>query len=800
MSGNVNNNGVLMGNRGGQQPGMGGQPQQQQGQSQQASMSNNYLAALASHGQRFSPSLSQKSGMSSLYSYGNARTNYAALLGIEETISEEQVKIQAIQEAGVIAQSLVNICVHRKTNNPFYATWRAALDRFKHPSKNLPQEPAYIDFINMIDSEQNLHHFILYQVGVQAGAEITNHFVNGDESLRQDRSKIQEIWYRCCVDTINLQFADYLVTSPNGAQIYYRMSNIAKELIGKLEPQIFDLVMQRYTYVNIACPYRKGNIASLIERSSIDNPLLAVHNPLEMGLGGNIFDTNANIFGTHLESNDAKAANELTAFIMQKASGHSMNVPVQQDHPEAIQTLYTDYDRPELRLENMTRENRHQYSMDKYVSNIPGTDWYLMRDENAKYILRNLVKDDGTNFNWSDTRCLGTVPIYRLNWQEGTFNFRLVKHNLQAWDLMGTLLSNPEKLLPFMYEEDGVQKTTFDPTVMETSKFVRDNVVVPLGEMKELEKEPNILIGNRPIKANQGNEAIVKRLNVLTETYDPKGKLDAFALPVVSMRDWIMDTSVNMDEFYTNFRIMVQGNKNEISDTSRVFRAISNSVMECPSEDWNEFVTNYLTNLTNRWLIECRGYIETKEEALQIPGSKYLRISNIFTDLDALIIHLREHDPATLRAFMDYQSNDFLRSGIEIIAPAEEVKAEYEDRYKSEEDPAVRAALIKSGERTVMFRRDCLMINLVKQVGPHSPQLTVIKQSGNPELFAIVNKASNVVAKHFDGTSQVLIKFNKDEGNKIWVATRSDFDMDNVFVLRCISEVQEFCHPYPICE
>lgn len=795
MSGNLPNTGMLMGRQNTQ---MNPNSPQQQNQQQQ-----NVLQNLAGYINR--TPLNQPGGTSAnnLYSYGSSRTNYAALLGMEETISEEQLKGQALNEGGTIATGMFQLCATRKTSSPIYVTWRAALDRFSRPRKNLPPEPAFVDFVNDIDSNQNLHHHILGNAAIQAGSELGFHLCQGDDSIRHDRSKIQDVWYRCCVDTINLQFMNFLLVSPQGNQIFYRLSNVAKEALVDGEPRIFEIVANRYAYCNISNPYEKGSLAKITERASTSNPLLNVTDPYDLGFGGSIFDTNFQAYGSQNSGNNSDPARELNEYILSRARGQNGMVdpaPTHREDPSVIQSFYNDYDRREMLLEDMTRENRHKYHIDKYAKNIPGTEWNLMRDDHAKLILKHLQKDDGTPFRWMDTRCVGTVPIYRLNWMEGTFNFRLVKHTLQAWDLMGTLLSNPEKLLPFMYEEDGVQKTTFDPSALETTAFVRDNVVVPLGEMKELEKEPNILVGNRPMNANQGNEATITRLEVLSQTYDPKGKLDAFALPMVISREWIMEPKVEMDFFYDDFKLMINGNGHGITDTSRVLRHIRSVCEKYQGIEFVDFLRPYLTNLVNRWLIEARGYAETKEEAKASQSVPYLRVGDIFTDLEDLVQYLNQNDQPSLRAFMDYQANYFLRAGIEILATAEEVKIQYENKYKSEEDEVIRAAMIKSGEKAILLKRDTLFLNVIKETGPRSPEAVAIKQSGNPELFAIVRKALKVVSKHFNDTPQVLIKFKKDEGGKVWVATPSDFDSENVFVLRSISEGQEFCHPYPICE
>lgn len=348
-----------------------------------------------------------------------------------------------------------------------------------------------------------------------------------------------------------------------------------------------------------------------------------------------------------------------------------------------------------------------------------------------------------------------------------------------------------------MYEEDGIQKTTFDPLALETDKFVRDGVVVPMEEMKELKKQPDLLIGNKPMKANQGNEHTVTRLNVLTQTYDPKGKLDAFVLPMVITREWNMEPTVNMTRFYEQFQVMTHGSSMGISDTGRVLRLIRQSWNECESEEFKEFLEPYLTNLVNRWLVECRGYAETKNEQAGIP---YLRVGNIFEDLEDLINHLKDYDHPTMRAFLDFSHNAFLRSGIEVLATREMVKAEYEEKYKSEEDEVTRSIMIKSGERAIVIKRNTVFINLIQLQGPVHLDAVIIKESGNPELFAIVRKAIEVGRRHFDDVPQVLVKFHKDDTNKVWVLTPSEYDPGSVFVLRTISEGQAYCHPYPVCE
>lgn len=783
----------------------GNQPQQT---AQNNALANNPVAGLAAMAARLSGNINgQGGGSSNLYNTGPSRTNYSSLLCLDDTMAEEHLKAQALQEGGTVANQIVMIGARRIQANPFFKTFRAALERFKSPRKNLPPEGVLVDFVNEIDSNQNLYNYILINAGIQLSAVFAQYLTSGDERIKQDRSLLEQAWYQCSVDTIYLQYYDYLGSHPDGPQIFYRCTPILKEVLTELEPKIYDLAQSRFSYVGQQCPWRKGQIAGMQQRNIVNNPLLdATTHFTDMGLSGTYFDPNYNPSTSASQNVDDDGMRKLREYVARTAQkvndgtyASFVNNPALQPENCPPQVLYDDFDKPEMLIENITRENRLSYRINKYATNIPGTEWNIIPEKYVRFIMPTMDMDDGIPFRIRDTRCVGTQVVYRINWQVGTFNFRLVKHNLPDFDLMTALISDPSKLLPFMFEEDGVQKTTFDPNVYETNRFEDGGKIIPIGECKGLEKEPNILIGNKPMKANMGNEETVKRLNIYSHTFDPKKKLDAFVLPMVITREWKMEPEVNMDRFYSDFGMMVHNNNSDVTDTGRVIRAIRAAHSECDSAEFADFVKPYVTNLVNRWLVECRGYAETKEESIASNDCSYLKSSDIFTDLEDFIEYLREKDQPTLRAFLDYKANTFIRYGIEVLASREDVKKEYEEKYGKDEDPIIRTAMLAAGEQSIIIRRNTVFFNIRKQVGPRTPDAVVIKQSGNPELFAIITKALTTTRKHFDGDAQILIKFETDEGNKVWVATRSDFDPTRVLVLRCILEDQDYVHPQPVC-
>lgn len=779
-----------------------GQPQQQQAQQQQASP----IARLVQYANGLQGRINQPGSNGSLYGNSGSRNNFAHLFALDDQMAEEQLKGQALADAGAIASNIVTICLNRNVNNPIYKTFRAAMEKFKTPRGLGAPEPSLCSFIDEIDNNTILFQSVTVNSVIQLSAMIADGLMKGDGRLSSDINVIQETFYRATLDTIYMHFFDFLGTTEQGVQIFYRLPTIVKEALTNLENPLFDMVSGRFIFVSAQCPWRKGRIGELQQRSQTENPLFNSFNQADNGFGGGYVNPNDSYF-TQPQNNQQVDHRDIAEFLNRQ---HMLNQqaamenpkPIYRNQEEAIpQTLYNDYDAPSLNLEDMTRENRLKFPLEKWGTVIPGTEWWLMRPEHAVHYGRVLKMDDGIPFRMRDTRCVGTVAVYRFNWMEGTFNFRLIKHNLQAFDLMGTLISNPSKLLPFMYEDNGVQKTTFDPVVMTTDKFINDGKVVHVGEMKQLEKEPEILVGSKPMKANQNNEHTVNRLEVYTQTYDPKSKLDAFVLPMVITREWQMEPEVNMNKFYDNFSVMVHNNKHDMDDAAQVFRIIRGAHNECDSEEFKDFVKPYLTNLVNRWLIECRGYAETKQEVDESPTPmSYLRSSDIFEDLEDFVEALRNDDPASLNAFMDYRFNTFIRTGVEVLCSREEVKEEFIERYGKDDDEVMRPVLIALGDKAIIIRRDTVFFNILKTPGPRTLDLVTIKESTNPELFAIIRKAFKVTDRHFKNTPQILIRFKSDEGGKVWVATPSEIDPGNVYNLRSVSAGQMYCHPYPICE
>lgn len=778
---------------------------QQQGFPQQGMQQQNPLGQLMYHAQRFGGGMNGgQNGMNSLYNFSTSQNPMAAMMGMDEVQAEAQMKAQAIMQGSQMGSILMNICFKRQQQNQMFRAMRGAMEFFKVPRKNMPQEQILSEFINEVDQNQTLYGWIVSNISIMFSSEMSYRIAQGDSTVTQNRELWDDATFRSTVDVLNLQFMDYLSRHPEGPSILYRASPVLKEALSMRENASYQVAIERFTWLEQQCPWKNGKITEIQSRGQFENPLTQFQSFSEIadyGLGGGYTNPNQNMM-TASEQHEMRLTQE---YISRAAAAHDAgrvnhNGNGQQNPSEGngswIQAVsYSNFDKPVQDIHNLTVNNRHEYCLADWAKQIPGTDYWVMDSETSNAIRLIMLDKDGLRISKRDIESYGVVPVFKIDWQNCIMDYRLVPHKFEDADFMSRIISDPSILLPLMYEQDGIQKTTYDPKVLETKDLIKNSKVLPVEEVKELGREVDIILSSKVIATEQANDVINNKVETYVETYDPKGKTDAFIIPMNALRQWHVESHVNMDEVYSSFGMMVKdpARNKGVTDTARVLRSISAAANNHPAEEFVGFVEPYLTALVNRYLVEVRGYAETPEEA-KAEKIRGVKIDSVFTDLGDLLEWLRDNDIATLNAFLDYNTNDFMRDGIEILAPRDEAMARAKIEADKEEDEVIAAAIMAEREQSLLMKRETLFININNEAGPQTTHSVVVKESANPRIFAIIRKAVNSTSKHFNDTPQVLLKFGNDKNKNIWVATPSGQDSEHVIVLRTVSMGQAYAH------
>lgn len=814
MSGTLNGNqprqaGVLTGRQNGVNT---SQPQQQGQQNVQQS----HLAKLAAVSRNLTNSANQVGGNSgNIYNFSNnVSHNFNSVLGLDDNLAEEQIKQNAIAEASAMADQIATACLRRYAQGLPYKSFLAALERFKRPLKDLPTEQPLVDFVNLILSQQNLFALIV----INGSLIFTGRWAqmlsrdDGSLNLRSNQSEISNTIYTSFVDSINFQFLDYLKNNPESTQVYYQFSNILKEQLTKFEANNYEPIAALFAYTGVQCPWAKGCIESITSKSNMGNPLLDVADPLDMGYGGSYTNPNPmfanngpySMAGSPVGSMSHAELESTRSYLARQVEMYKEDRVIKEDtcNNDFFKSVtYSEADAGPLSLDKMTAENRLRFNVDQFAVSIPGTDLYVCDPAKLRYALPFMRQTNGDKVEYSEICYIysGTL-VYKFDWVNGYIEFRRI-HTPKGpgFELMA-ILSNPSILLPYMYVEDGLQKTTYDINVIESNKFANDGYILPEKDRK-LERQQNVLVGNKSTSFSGENRRLISHLKHVTEFYNKNGELDSMAIP------YLLDTNFELnvksieeaEVFFRQFAPMVHGAsvKHGYQDTGRVIRELYVGYKESNQKEMCNFVRDYLTNLVNRWLIECRGYPEKASDA--VGPLPQVIVNNIFTELQELLEFFKDHDPASLNAFLNYKANDFIRTGIEIIVPLEISTQENIENWEREnpsfKDDPMHSVAREFQYRSVIIRRASVVIDIITQDGPVALERVVVKESLNPELFAIVHKSVETATKNFKDSPQVLVRFKNSLDNQLWILTPSDLDYRHVITMRPLFSGCSFATP-----
>lgn len=804
LYGNRQQAGVLTG-----RTGTVNQPNNQPQQNNQQQPAN-LLQQMAGTVARLSGSMQNGSNSGgSIYNFNTGTShNFQALMGLDENMAEEQIKQNALNEAAALSNQILQVCSRRNANHPAYQQLRAAFERFKSPRRGAPQDPALVGFINEIDSNQNLYAVIVLNSCLVFASRWASMLTQDDGSLRSNQAKFKEVMYASYVDTVNFQYLDYLANHPNGAQVYYQFSPLLKEHLMTFEANNFESMLSTFVYAGQQCPWRKGRIEEITQRTNVSNPLLDIADPIDLGFGGHFHNPNdfiRTVDNSQIPNSVVGTVNDpnMREFLLRQRQHYAGEQAAITQHQSEFQQNfnYNDIDAKPLELCNMTAENRLRYTVGSFAVLVPGSDWYLADPEKLRHVLPLIRLSNGDKVDYAEIAYIWRgVLVYRFDWENGIFDFRKINIPDRGCTLK-MLLNNPEKLLPYMYVEDGVQKTTFDPSVFEVSKFANDGNI-NVGDVKEMKNKPVILVGSRPAALEGDNDDTIDKLKRATGSV--KGKADGFVLPANMATHLRLDGELeSVEKFYNDFAPMIHGayTREGYTDTGRVIRAIKAGYQQTEHHEAGNLFRDYITSLVNRWFVECRGYSESHAE-FERTGVVCVTITNAFADLDELLEWMHNNDQASLRAFLDYETNWFIRTGLEIITPKEtayaENKAMLEAQIDGEDDYLGKLIASNQWHDRVIFRRESMIIEMTKAAGPANVDKVVLKESTNPGMFSIVREAKTIVSKHFDDQPQVLVKFAGND--QMWVLTPSDIDKECVMTMRALFVEQPYGLPLTVCE
>lgn len=725
--------------------------------------------------------------------------------------NEKFIRAQAFQQAVEIGTLVMRAIQLRNEKHGFYSSFLAGLKCIVHPNNRETHliDPIGETVFNEIQSTAIIYQRILASVILQVIGEVTRNIIAGREPSNNGdevRSYVMDAAMYCSVQTL----IDWVYNHPDRAIQMTIISPALKNLMQKAEDNHLFFV-GRYEAANSENPWKVGRVKELLQGKQINNALLdtlmttsGIHEPTDF------LPNTAEVamFGNQLEfdNNGVPITPEFKAKMMRENEQWMQNqikAYQVQPSPEEIASQWHDntvslnsYDYKAIPSEHFTLAVKDKFNMTDYFKEIPGTPWLIGSLKDTINIGKHFYQE-GRNVKLGIEAFTGNssnlIPVVQFISNSNCLKVNLVKVNMASNNLEDTMekfLTDPEKILPYMFLEDGDIKTSWTPKVQETTeRFDDQGKFTPIDPLAPQDVEPQILVAKSVVTSENDGE-IIGKLDAAVKTFDPKDKLDAFIIPVKMVGTFTFSSMDEIDRLYKEIFMFVRGVQIDHRKTTDYFYAVSRALTRVDNNEFRQLVTEHLSNVVNRWLVECRGYPEKRKG-----NTGFIHVTDILNDADDLYEMLAKKDPETAAQFQQLQKNEFFLNNFQIFAPKEEVVAHFVKKANGDQVEEILAT--KQAETNLLWVNDAMLISVNHFAGPVDDGIVTIKQSQEPKLFGIVEQAYKYGAKHFKTKPNILIKFNYPEGGAIRAVSFSDFDKA-VIKLRAINRYDGLLRTIPI--
>lgn len=771
------------------------QPQQNNGYQGTQNPSYNYALKLAQqiaansrtmtpHGQGSDPNEGFQG-----FSYNKGKTEglFGGMFNDSQVLSDEQYRLDAIDQATQQSGVLYNFLHNRM--GAYYAATKDAMEQFKR-NQTGGIEPVFEPFITEVENNLQLYRYMASMTCALFACDLVSLVMSGTIGDLNNNVKRQMGLIRGnFLDVVCLQYSSWLEGHPEGMDILNSMTPMNRKILDRIDTMIEAIQNKLLTIstgnVVFPFPWKKGFIKRMVERTQVKNTLL---DDYDFNNGDRSHGMASSYFAPHdrqkggVDSVIEQLYNRRANNPFVEAASQSMTFGTTDIE---LQTYKDDWgkqvDQKEFYAGKINRHNRMEFNPWDYFIRIPNaeTELYVIDPKYLRYfsaVLQLRTEEEFKVEYWRVWKMVDVVPVVRLDWENGYYDYT----NVALKDIdVGSILTNPDKVLPFLSKDQAqVATEIFEGYVTETNYLVDgDKKPITIPECKKLGDEPKVVFGNRPFNVTT-NEEVIGGMASLSDYYDPNSELDAFILPYRSQKLFQMENCDKTETVYEALPDLVTGRCN--SETINDFiRGIRSGLQKFQGTELETLVRHHLTNVVNRWLVECRFYPENKEER------GYIKLTDLLDDHEKFLEFIKEMDKPTANAYYNLTKNQFLRENLTLFAPKETaekfVKHELE-KYKDE----LLEVKTKLMESAVLIEREFMLV----RVNPMKPlsgyDQVVLAKSGYPALDFVYEQTKFKMEKHFSRIVPMLVTFGSDANGRIWVATKSEFD-NGVYSFRPVS-------------
>lgn len=721
----------------------------------------------------------------SLYSYesGNDRNWFGSNT---EDIGGEEFKARVMNSMAAETK-VISLLLLNKRQGPVMDLFIQAKERFVRCEPNTPPEQIFKSFINDIESKQNLYIFYAGMVGTTCMSDFTQIIMHegSAEPLERDPDLRMKVVGTNIFGILVCIFLDWLRNNPKRLDIFAQASPMAKQRITNWDKEL-EIFIGKFNYVSLPHPFKTG----LIDQMRSETPgsgmsqFMFQASPADVGRGYTAYQTPQVNHNNHYPNQ----WDEMIESTKTRNTSYDPSIQYQEQGFNNVNNFNSPTRKKDI--SEITPFNRHEYVYNDYFIPIPGTDWLMCSMDNFKYIknaLKQLPNSGFGAFKVELCRLPGVYPIFRLNWNEGTYEYEYIITSIEDAMPMDFVLSNPEKILPFVKDVAGGVSVDFD--MIEDTKYV--DKPSEISSINEIIEKPTYMTTS-VVHESTNTRISIKGIYTVLEKRDPNKKLTGFIVPTRSTQIYNLEKGKRNNDLHEILSPLVQRNSCDENLTTKIIDKIKYGLEKINSDELTTLVTHQLTTVVNRWLVECRGYSETNTG-----DGLYIKLHDIFEDWGDFCAHLTATDRHSYIELSNYQTCKFLKNGFEFLLPKEETIEYLNKRLDKVDDPLERIQLEEQYEDAIVIQRNVVMTILRSRLAPGSDETFKAHRSTVPDLLYMYDEGMKKGRKYLQSSNiSMVVQFEKDPKGRLWYVTESDFD-PNVLTFRSISPNKELVYSTP---
>ena len=767
--------------------GYGGQPTTYNGAAKLINQIVMNSRSLNPHGQMGDPNEGFK-GFS--YNKGKTEGHFGGMFDNTQVLNDEQYRIDAVDQAAQQAALLYGV-LHNRMGAYFNAT-KEAMEMFKRDVNGIIQ-PCFEAFIIEVENNLQLYRYMASNTCALFACDLVNLVMSSSlGDLNNDIKKQLSLIRSNFLDIICLEYMSWLEGNPNGLGIIQSMTPMNKMVIEKIDNMLVEGVQNKFLTISVGStnfpfPWKKGTIKRMLERTQIKSTILEDYDfHPDAKSHGSLANYIAPMDIARSSHNDAYQTLQILA---NKNTNNVHVIPGNETNAfyDVSNSVFHDewgneVDKKTYYIKKITPYNRKEYRIADYFIRIENaeTEMYVVDPEHFRYIsaVLTLRSQDGDKPPYFRAlyKIKNCVPVVKIDWDEGVYDYT----NISLGDIsLNVILTDPNKVLPLLSstpEKDALN--SYEEYIKETSFITNDkNEPVSIPECKKLTKDPKILFGASPLEVDT-NEDVIHTMTVLSDRYDPNEKLDAFIIPYRTHKIFQMEKNNDFEMVYKNFPDLITGKCNAETMTDFVNK-IRTGLALIDSVEISNLIRYHITNVVNRWLVECRFYAEKKED------KGYLKFDDLLDDHEKFLAFVKEKDPTTAAAYFNLTKNDFLRENFTLFSSKHTREKYIKKQLEKFKDDLliVKTSLYQSA---VLIEREFILAKINPMKPLNGYEQVILPKSGYPALDWVFKESLTRLEKHFDRHVPFLMTFKNDSNGRIWVASKSEFD-NGVYSLRPIS-------------